>query len=699
MRLNVVRDILIRDIKRLLHNWVAVVVVLAVCILPALYAWFNIGANMDPYQYTSNIKVGVANCDKGTTNELTGDLNVGGIIIDKLKENDGLGWEFVSEEEALDGVKSGEYYAALVVPEDFSENLIAFLNGTVEQPQIQYYVNEKKNAIAPKVTGTGASTIQDLINQTFVDTVGETVASILEDYSKSIVTDVDSSGGQVIDGLRNTEALLGEYKRAVAKAHTSISGGRNATSTVQKSLNDAQAANRKAAEALSGNDALIDQVKAEMDNLAGGELKTVALIYSDLKSINSTLSTASTLTDAEISKLKNVNSDLDASLKSIDVTLSATEKALSATQDQMSELIAEVSAIRSAEILQTLSRITGLDAQEIGSFLASPVTLETEVFFSVENYGSGMAPFYTILAIWVGGLVLIAILHLEVDKEGIESMTPNEAYFARGVLYVILGLMQSLIICLGDIYLLGIQCLHPLLFCIAGLVSGFVFVSLIYALATAFRHIGKALAVILIILQIPGSAGTYPVEMTSGFFRFIHPLLPFSYAIDAMRESIAGLYGHKYVKDLLILGIFLIVALIIGAGVRMLMLNINRVFDIELGKTGLMECEDAAQRYEYRKIKKLVGEVKLDEGMQKRILEKDIKFEENYERNSRRGIYALIVIPAILFLLMTVIPYKMPMLVLWIVSMITICVVLINHVSVHHLHEEKYGDDGGDDNA
>ena len=160
-----------RDIKRLLVNPVALVVTLGVCVIPSLYAWYNIVANWDPYGNTQGIKIAIANNDQGTQNDLVGELNAGDQVVDQLKENDQLGWTFVdSAADAKEGVESGEYYAAIVIPKNFSDNLVSMLDGNYRQPKLTYYVNEKKSAIAPKVTDTGANTIEEQINSEFVST-------------------------------------------------------------------------------------------------------------------------------------------------------------------------------------------------------------------------------------------------------------------------------------------------------------------------------------------------------------------------------------------------------------------------------------------------------------------------------------------------------------------------------------------------
>lgn len=175
---------------------------------PSLYAWYNIVANWDPYGNTQGIKIAIANNDQGTQNDLVGELNAGDQVVDQLKENDQLGWTFVdSAADAKEGVESGEYYAAIVIPKNFSDNLVSMLDGNYRQPKLTYYVNEKKSAIAPKVTDTGANTIEEQINSEFVSTVGETVAGIAKDAG----IDFKDKTAQVQDSLTSSVSEASRY--------------------------------------------------------------------------------------------------------------------------------------------------------------------------------------------------------------------------------------------------------------------------------------------------------------------------------------------------------------------------------------------------------------------------------------------------------------------------------------------------------
>lgn len=122
-----------RDLKRILKNPVALIVTLGVCIIPSLYAWFNIIANWDPYENTSTVGVAVATNDKGADVEGMGYINAGDMVKEELEKNTQLGWKFEDEDQALEDVKSGSCYAAIVIPEDFTQTLAGVLDGKTDK--------------------------------------------------------------------------------------------------------------------------------------------------------------------------------------------------------------------------------------------------------------------------------------------------------------------------------------------------------------------------------------------------------------------------------------------------------------------------------------------------------------------------------------------------------------------------------------
>lgn len=811
-------EIFRRDVNRLSHNMVAMIVTIGVCLIPSLYAWFNIAANYDPYANTGNIKIAVANADKGTENELIGELNVGEEIVQNLKKNDSLGWKFTDEKKAVQGVKSGKYYAAIVIPEDFSSSFVSILSGDMKQPQFEYYLNEKKNAIAPKVTGTGASTIQEQVNEEFIAAAAGSVSKILGQTAEQMGTQVDTVQESLIAKMQTAEENLEEYqvvlenlnktidgsddlingtqetldalKSAVASGAKSMNNGtdilasvRNSVGALSVGLSDGltqgadalsgissavgtdlgklnekvQNVNEKIGNTITSMQDLISKneeiltVLRELDNQVPGNplseiiekletenqrhkeilknlqtgnnsignavntsvqgLNQIASVIQDgqkniqtsrasfeknvLPSLNQSLDSFAQLSgkvsgvlagvEPSAEQLKNVTGDLKQTLSDTKTAMESTKEALDDVQKKLNTAITDLGALQSSDIYLSLKELTKKDTGEVAEFMHSPVQLGTKSFYRVENYGSAMAPFYTNLAIWVGGIVLIAIFKMEVDKdEKIKSFTVTQGYFGRWILYITTGLIQALIICLGDIYLLKIQCKNPAAFVFAGLFASFVYVNLIYALSITFKHIGKALSVILVILQIPGSAGTYPIEMTPAFFQFVHPLLPFTYGINAMREAIAGIYGMHYWKNILCLAVFLPIALGIGLLLRPHLLNLNYLFDRKLAETDLMICEEEGIQREKISLSTAVKILAGQDEFRKSLNDKIEKFQSNYHKKIRRGFLAIVVIPIIFLILMFSIDSKMVFLVLWIASIILIALYLI---VVEYIHE------------
>ena len=203
--------IFLRDLYRLRKNFIAIAVVIGICIIPSLYAWFNIYANMDPYAHTGNLQIAVVNMDAGTDHERIGRLDVSDALEEKLRNNDQLGWNFTDEKTALNGVKSGDYYAAIIIPESFSKDLASVFSANPHQPEIIFYSNEKINAIAPKITGSGVSSLQQGINDEFVAAVSEAMVSIMQDKIGEAENDIGRSMSDLKEGLRVTSDLTADF--------------------------------------------------------------------------------------------------------------------------------------------------------------------------------------------------------------------------------------------------------------------------------------------------------------------------------------------------------------------------------------------------------------------------------------------------------------------------------------------------------
>ena len=289
-------------------------------------------------------------------------------------------------------------------------------------------------------------------------------------------------------------------------------------------------------------------------------------------------------------QLDDVLSHLDSAMDSAADALRSAKTLVDASRNDIGRLIDELSTMEHSELIDRLTDMLQNDSSLLGSFMASPVQVENRIFFPIQNYGSAMTPFYSILACWVGGVVLVAIFKTEVDEDEqlLPRLTHSQRYLGRLLLFLLMAVLQALIICVGDVYFLGTQCLNVPLFLFAGVVASIVFTLIIYTLTVSFGDIGKAIAVIIMIIQVAGSGGTFPIELVPAFFRKVYRLLPFTHAMNAMREVIAGQYQNNYWLDLLKLCAHVPISLLLGLALRRPFIRMNEFLEERLKDTHLM---------------------------------------------------------------------------------------------------------------
>lgn len=787
---SVILKIFLRDLKRVLRNPVSLIIILGVCLLPALYAWYIIAANWNPYDNTDGVKVAIASEDRGADSSYSGPINVGDEIIDELRDNHELDWQFVDAGQAVDGVYSGEYYAALVFPADFSEAFISAFSGHLEKPRIDYYVNEKISGTATKVTDSGASSVQTRINETFVGTVSSKLAELARGFAVEVEDHDQAAEGTLVSGiaqadeavrlneklveelapvisssrtsieeakdllgrfdsdldamegnLASTQTTLGEIRDTLSKYSAEIAG--NATSAafaiaraasaaqvqaaslasdIERARGAVQSANDEArriiaendrlleglrasqAAGIAGIDAIISSLEAQNDALAS-TVSSLDALANDLAAsagatTQATESIAGQAQEASSSLRQGVTDlqtrvipQIDASLDSIsaalgtlrgvlvslapvisqttvilDQLLAALDQAslasdaalgsLESTEGDLSSTLTDLRALQSSTSVRIITELTGKSPTDIADFMAAPVKLDTTVLYPVSPYGSGIAPFFSNLAFWVCGFILLAIVRMRVSPAGVPRFTRTQAYFGRWLLCIVIGLVQGLIICVGDLAL-GVQCASPVAFVGTGLLAVTVYINLLFALAYSMRHIGKAIGVIILVLQIPGSSGLFPVETMPAFYQAINPFLPFSYSIAAMREAIGGFYGLHYLSDMLMLAlVFFPLGIAIGfVGIRF-GFNANQVFDEHLSKTDLFVSETPAGGKGVFRLRPMARALLHSGEYRDKIIANARRFEARYPKLVRAGwvgiavlVAAMVAIPVVFQLL------------------------------------------------
>ena len=680
---NILR-IMQRDLRKITGSVVAMITIMGLCIIPCLYAWFNIFSNWSPYESdaTGRISVAVTNLDEGSS--VAGlKINVGDKIVEALEANDDIGWVFVEgEDNAMEGVYASDYYAALVIPENFSEDVLSFTRGDLTNPKIRYYENEKKNAIAPKITGKAKTALQEEVNAAFVETLASYVtdaaevaeangadpsqllsdlADRIDDLSgdiNSCITLADSAAGLTdaagnlmkVSGnfIGSTQDVLTANDKVLEAAEKELAKERKLdTAAIEKAVKDAKdtaeslktlktitveiLSTDAAFNAFLANDrddwiTRVDKMKAaaeeqakavrsegftalasEFDQLAAtlGDIssglsglnsgmdhaqreaalknisddidKAVGLadtIQDQIKSdIDESIETALSNTRSSLSSFRknmsSANKDLGSlsskmgsytgSLASLKSSIEKTSSGLSSLQDGAEDLSGLLYDVSGNELLQQISGMMANDEAAVAEYLSNPVKMKTEVIWPIETYGSAMAPFYTVLAQWVGALLTAVLIKVKIRKKNdLPDLKLSEWYFGRFGLYLLIGIAQALIVSLGDLLYIGIQCVAPVRFVLAACVNGLVFMMINYALVFALDNIGLGAGVIVLVMRVAGSGGTYPVEVLPPIFRTLYPLMPFRYSMDAMRECIGGMYDGTYWKCLGVLMIFLL---------------------------------------------------------------------------------------------------------------------------------------------
>ena len=688
-------EIFRKDIKEVFRKTNTWIIIVGLIFLPSMYAWPNILSSWDPYGHTNNIKVAVTSEDEGATVDGK-ELNLGNSLVEGLKNNKNLDWQFVSnKQEAEDGVRIGDYYASIVVPKNFSKDMTSVSRTEPQRATIEYTVNEKINAISPKITNSGASAIANNISKSFVETANGVIFEKLHEAGIKFEENLPS-----IEKAKQEIFKLNEnfstYEASLNELIGKVEHGYNILNTVQNTLpeidraatnsimladkagitiNNIQGFNDRMLPIISNHLSVVEEVSKEANIIAkeiqqkpdkteeikarqkaldsrlqasterlqlvknifeyfnklsserlfNNQLERVTTLLNDITTIkevnnniynkmdhydeiadtvkeefvnksarinevssnmNSKLNVevapliSQVLSKAEVNidKVSGIIAGAQGELPAVERKLSETEVKISNAYGKLLSLQAQMpSAKRKIQKLtdeikkadngidkNQLFNLLKVDYKQQAEFFANPVKLQENKLYHIENYGSAMTPFYTVLSIWVGSLLMSSLLTTKVEDEE-NKYKPYQKYFGRGLLFVIISLLQTLIITLGDMYVLGTQATSPFRFVIFSLLISLLFSSIIYTIVCILGNVGKAVCIVLLVLQLGSSGGTFPIQMTSKFFQTLYPKVPFTYSIGLLREAVGGVYAPAVYRDIKILFIYLIIVLVGGA--------------------------------------------------------------------------------------------------------------------------------------
>lgn len=673
-----IQEIFIDDLKSIYKNFFVCIVVVFLMFIPSIYAWFNIVASWDPYANTEGILVGVANNDKGA--ELNGKaVNIGKEVMEGLKENKDLGWRFTSEKEAIEKVEKGDYYASIIIPENFSEHIATIMTDDPKKAEIDYYVNEKINSIAPKITAAGANSIVDNVSKTFIKSASGSILAIfnelgitlqnelptiqkmknmvylleaelpeLEQNIKTVQTHVKKAEDiikRVNDGLNSIEGITSQKDKLVSDVSSYVDSTRQAFEGINPLLKNDIAkirsdnesilvlANRLTGQDLPDNES--DQLVEQGVTRINKELYLLDSMYNLLVRVNqfneknvlqpeiqlvdelrdNASNQLQALTDRAYGnlielgrnndqvlasfqesysketgpKFNEIWNETEAILNNVQLTMEEGTKVLPEVrkllnetnrtletrtadidklQNKFPEIETKIKALASKmreidksynmeEVIDFLRN----DIEQESEFFSEPVLLNKHSLFPIPNYGSAMSPFFTALSLWVGGTILISMLSVGVSQK---VYSPYQIYIGRYLIFFIIGVMQALSVSIGNIVLIGVYVADKFEYILFSVLISTVFTLIVYTFVSVLGNVGKGISVVLMVLQISSSGGTFPIQVTPPFFQHINPFLPFTYAVGLLRESVGGITWSVAGKDIFILILFLIITFILG---------------------------------------------------------------------------------------------------------------------------------------
>ena len=682
----------IKEVFRKTNTWIIIV---GLIFLPSMYAWPNILSSWDPYGHTNNIKVAVTSEDDGATVDGK-ELNLGKSLVEGLKNNKNLDWQFVSnKQQAEDGVRIGDYYASIVVPKNFSQDMTSVSRTEPKRATIEYTVNEKINAISPKITNSGASAIANNISKNFVETANGIIFEKLHEAGikfEENLPSIEKAKEEIFklnDNFSTYESTLSELIGKVEYGYNILNNVQNTLPEIDRvatnsimiadkagiTINNIQGFNERLLPIINNHLIVVEEVSKEANVIAkelqqkpdkteeikarqkaldsrlqasterlqlvknifeyfnklsserlfNNQLERVTTLSNDIttiKEVNNNIynkmdhydEIADTVKEEFVNKSARVNevssnmnsklnvevaplifqvlSKAEVNIDKVSGIIAAAQGELPAVERKLSETAVKISNAYGkllslqAQMPSAKSKIqkltdeikkadSGIDKNQLfnllkvdykqqAEFFANPVKLQENKLYHIENYGSAMTPFYTVLSIWVGSLLMSSLLTTKVEDEE-NKYKPYQKYFGRGLLFVIISLFQTLIITLGDMYVLGTQATSPYRFVLYALLISLLFSSIIYTIVCILGNVGKAVCIVLLVLQLGSSGGTFPIQMTSEFFQALYPKVPFTYSIGLLREAVGGVYIPAVERDIKILLIYLIVVLIGGA--------------------------------------------------------------------------------------------------------------------------------------
>jgi len=575
-----VKEIMVNDFHSAFSNPIVVIVLIAIIILPSLYALLNIQACWNPYENTGEIEFAIANLDNGTTYNGQ-NINIGNELVNELKNNTDFKWTFVSEEELREGVEKGDFYAGIIIPANLSENVISITTDDPQQAELEYIVNIKSNPVASKLTDSAANTIYKGLNAKIIEIINLAAYGKLGELQAGLA----SGAGQLSSGGSQLSAGAAQISSGASQVSSGASQVSSGASQVQQGAGQVSAGAGQVQQGASQVQQGAEELQSTVDPslIPPGPVKDyVQATYDIAGGSGQVASGSSQLAQSSVDLANGASSVASGSQELAEGALSLAAGSELLSNSAAQALFAAASALSSAS--GSLSDITGINETILGDYFLSPIKLDRNELYPAPDYGSSVAPFYLVLSMWVGAVITCVMI-----KPGISEKTkysPLEMYFGKLLLFIILSILQASVTIAGA-FLMGIYVDNPLLFIFSAILVSVTFMILIYSIISALGQVGKGIAVILLVLQISGTGGIYPIEIMHWFFQTLYPYLPMTYAINLVREAQLGVVWSNYIPALIILIAMAIVTVIVAVIVKEKADKAAHYFEERLEDSGL----------------------------------------------------------------------------------------------------------------
>lgn len=624
-----------RDVTSVFSSLISLAVLLGLILIPGLYAWFNLGGEFDLYSRTKDLKIDVVNQDAGYSSPLLPlGVNFGSKVIGALQKNPKFLWREESLSVAQSQVESGEAYAAIEIPKDFSKGLMNIFSNP-SPLKIKFLVNQSITPLSPKLTQEGADDLENEARQVFVSSSLKIAISSLESFSSlkpgSSLNLLSSAASSASAALQTSSFALLAYSGALKSAGSLLSLSSSQALSLSNLLRQNQekfslsplpsslpkplplslplfGEVQKKVEALlsspllsspsfSDLKELLEKIESQIQGSSSSLSSLSSNLYSSLSSGLEKIKEVESQVEEESGNLNSALSSLSSSLSSLSkdsLDASSSLSSLSSSLSSLSSLSLSLSSSLSSFSSSLSNALPSLPSfgspQAASSLLSSPVEVKEIPVWPVSPFGSAITPFYCALAMWIGCLLdclVIKMRYSYLKAEGLWNLKRWHLVVGRWISIEIIAFFQCEVTALGCLVYMGSQLKRPWLFFLAAFFCSLSFSSLSYALVRTFGEAGKMACELILIFQITASGGIYPLELLPVGAAKASLFLPATWAINIMRPCVGGSSLVPYWKGVGVLGIFFAAAWILCLGPGRLFSRLSEKFSESLESGGL----------------------------------------------------------------------------------------------------------------